>query len=91
MAVLARMTASGMDEATYDQISAHLTSLMKNQPGFTMHLAYPAPGGFYVEEIWESRAPFKARLITDRLLAGPAVSVRIRFQGSVVHRTHPRF
>ena len=60
MAVLVRMMASGLDEATYDQISARLTSLMKGQPGFTMHVAYPTPGGFYVGEVWESRAQFEA-------------------------------
>ena len=59
MAVLVRMAVSGLDEATYDQVSAHLTPLMKHQSGFTMHVAYPTPDGFYVGEIWESRAQFE--------------------------------
>jgi heme-degrading monooxygenase HmoA len=59
MAVLVRMTAAGMDEATYDQVSAHLTSAMKQQPGFIMHVAYPTPDGFYVAEVWESLAHFE--------------------------------
>jgi hypothetical protein len=59
MSVLVRMAASGLDEATYDKVSANLTHLMKRQPGFTMHVAYPTPGGFYVTEIWESRAQFE--------------------------------
>jgi quinol monooxygenase YgiN len=58
MAVLVRMTAAGMDEATYDQVSAHLESAMKQQPGFIMHVAYPTPDGFDVTEVWESRAQF---------------------------------
>jgi hypothetical protein len=33
MAVLVRMTAAGMDQATYDQAAAHLVALMKQQPG----------------------------------------------------------
>jgi len=58
MAVLVRMTAGGMDEATYDQVSEHLTPAMKQQAGFVMHVAYPTPDGFYVAEIWESRGHF---------------------------------
>jgi hypothetical protein len=59
MAVLVRMTAAGMDTATYDQVSAHLTDLVKKQPGFMMHVAYPSPGGFSVGEVWESRGQFE--------------------------------
>ena len=59
MAVLVRMTVAGVDEATYDQVSAHLGPAMKQQPGFMMHVAYPTPDGFYVGEIWESRAQFE--------------------------------
>lgn len=59
MAVLVRMTAAGMDEATYDQVSAQLAPLVKQQPGFIMHVAYPSPGRFSVEEIWESRGQYE--------------------------------
>lgn len=45
MAVLVRMTAAGMDAATYDQASTQLADLVKKQPGFMMHVAYPSPGG----------------------------------------------
>jgi heme-degrading monooxygenase HmoA len=58
MTVLARMTVAGMDEATYDQISAKLVALVKQQPGFIMHVAYPSPGGYTVGEIWESRGHY---------------------------------
>jgi heme-degrading monooxygenase HmoA len=60
MAVLSRMNAVGMDLATYDQMSAHLSPLMENYPGFTMHVAYAVPGGLCVEEVWDSRAHFEA-------------------------------
>jgi heme-degrading monooxygenase HmoA len=53
--VLVRMTAAGMDTATYDQISPGLIELIKKQPGFLMHVAYPTPNGFTVGEIWETR------------------------------------
>jgi heme-degrading monooxygenase HmoA len=58
MAVLVRMTAGGMDPATYDQVSAQLAPAIKKQPGFILHVAYPSPGGFTVGEIWESRGQF---------------------------------
>jgi heme-degrading monooxygenase HmoA len=53
------MTAAGMDEATYDQVSAHLAPLVRQQPGFIMHVAYPSPGGFSVAEVWESRGQYE--------------------------------
>ncbi len=62
MAVMARMTAGGMDQATYDQVSEHLRPAMKQQSGFIMHVAYPTPDGFDVTEIWESRGQFEAWL-----------------------------
>ena len=55
MSVLVRMSVAGMDAATYDQVSPHLVELIKQQPGFVMHVAYPSPGGFVVGEDWESR------------------------------------
>lgn len=59
MAVLVRMTAAGMDEATYDQVSSQLVDLVKKQPGFMMHVAYPSPGGFSVGEVWDSQGQFE--------------------------------
>jgi hypothetical protein len=53
------MTAAGMDEATYDQVSAQLAPLVRQQPGFIMHVAYPSPGGFSVGEVWESRGQYE--------------------------------
>ena len=59
MAVLVRMSVAGMDAATYDQVSKELVDLVKKQPGFVMHVAYPSPGGFSVGEIWESREQYE--------------------------------
>ena len=56
MAVLVRITAPGMDQAAYDQGAPVLHELVKKQPGFIMHVAYPTPGGFTVGEVWESQA-----------------------------------
>jgi heme-degrading monooxygenase HmoA len=55
VAVLVRMTAAGMDTATYDQISPPLVELIKKQPGFVMHVAYPTSEGLAVGEVWETR------------------------------------
>jgi hypothetical protein len=59
MAVLVNMTVAGMDAATYDQVSAQLTDLVRKQPGFVLHVAYPGAGGFSVGEIWDSRGQFE--------------------------------
>jgi hypothetical protein len=56
MTVLVRTTAAGLDHSTYDQMAPGLHPLLKQQPGFIMHVAYPIPGGFAIGEIWESQA-----------------------------------
>jgi hypothetical protein len=56
MAVLVRITATGMDQAAYDQASPGLHELVKKQPGFIIHVAYPTPGGYAVGEVWDSQA-----------------------------------
>jgi hypothetical protein len=53
------MSIAGMDAATYDQVSTHLVELVKKQPGFLMHVAYPSHGGWSVGEVWESRAQYE--------------------------------
>ena len=60
MTVLMRFSAPGMDQATYDQIAPGLHPLLKKQPGFIMHVAYPITGGFAVGEVWESQAQQEA-------------------------------
>jgi hypothetical protein len=59
MTVLAKMIIDGMDEAAYDQLSGYLSKLLMKDPGFMMHVAYPGSAGFYVEEVWQSRAQFE--------------------------------
>jgi len=60
MTVLVRIAAPGMDQATYDQMAPGLHPLVKKQPGFIMHVAYPIPGGFAIGEVWESQAQHEA-------------------------------
>jgi len=54
--VLVRISATGLDAATYDQMAPELHPLLKKQPGFIMHVAYPIPDGFGVGEVWDSKA-----------------------------------
>jgi hypothetical protein len=51
MSVLVRTTATGLDYSTYDQMAPGLHPLLKHQPGFIMHVAYPISGGFAIGEI----------------------------------------
>ena len=37
-------------------MSPGLHELVKKQPGFISHVAYPTPGGFAIGEVWESQA-----------------------------------
>lgn len=59
MAVLVRMSASGMETSNYDQASQGLSALVKQQPGFIMHVAYETPDGMSVGEVWESREQYE--------------------------------
>ncbi len=55
MAVLVRHHAAGMDAKTYDQAASQLSPQLKQQSGFMYHVAFPAPDGMTVSEIWETR------------------------------------
>ena len=56
MSVLVRIRATGMDKAAYDQAAPGLHELVKEQPGFIIHVAYPTSNGFNAGEVWESKA-----------------------------------
>ena len=56
MSVLVKISAAGMDKAAYDQMVPVVHPLLKKQPGIIIHVAYPIPGGFAVDEVWESKA-----------------------------------
>ncbi|HEY1776808.1 MAG TPA: antibiotic biosynthesis monooxygenase [Solirubrobacteraceae bacterium] len=54
MAVLIRHRAP-MTQAQYDEAGAALAPLMKQQPGFLVHVAYEDASGFVVAEVWETQ------------------------------------
>jgi heme-degrading monooxygenase HmoA len=57
--ILVRMSVPGMDETSYDEASESLAGLIRKQPGFVMHVAYPSEDGFLVGEIWETQTEFE--------------------------------
>src|ERR1035441_10527590 len=77
MTVLVRISATGMDQATYDQMAPVLHQFPKNQPGFSRDVAYPIPGEFAVGEVWESKAqqePWYNEFVTPNLPDPDAMS-----------------
>ena len=54
MAVLIRHRAP-MTQAQYDESAPALVALLKQQPGFVVHVAYEDAQGFVVAEVWESQ------------------------------------
>jgi heme-degrading monooxygenase HmoA len=44
-----------MTQAQYDESAPALTALLKQQPGFVVHVAYEDAGGFVVAEVWETQ------------------------------------
>ncbi len=66
MAILAKMIIDGMDATAYDGVWSYLSKLLQKEPGFMMHVAYSGSAGFYVEEVWQSRAHFE-RWFTEQI------------------------
>ena len=60
MAILVKISAAGMDQSVYDQMVPAVHPLMKKQPGFIIHVGHAIPGGFAVEEVWESKTQHDA-------------------------------
>ena len=54
MPVLIRHRAP-MTQAQYDEAAPALIALLKQQPGFVVHVAYEDASGFVVAEVWETQ------------------------------------
>jgi heme-degrading monooxygenase HmoA len=54
MSVLIRHRAA-MTEAQYDESAPALIELLKQQPGFQVHVAYEDANGFVVAEVWDTQ------------------------------------
>jgi hypothetical protein len=55
MAVLIRHRVDGLTLSDYDEISPPLVALLKQQPGFVLHVAFEDSQGLCVSEIWETK------------------------------------
>ena len=51
-----RMTLAGVTQEQYDAMHAEFAPLAGAVPGFVAHIAGPTEGGWYVIEVWESKA-----------------------------------
>ena len=51
-----RMEFAGLDQAGYDAMHAQFAPLAGSLPGFVAHIAGPTEGGWYLLEVWDSKA-----------------------------------
>lgn len=51
-----RAELAGVTQDQYDAMHAHFAPLASAAPGFVAHIAGPIEGGFYILEVWESKA-----------------------------------
>jgi hypothetical protein len=53
-----RAEMPGFTQEQYDRLHAQLTSNHGSTPGLLVHIAGPTDGGWYVTEVWASKADF---------------------------------
>lgn len=73
MAILIMADVPNQTQEGYDGVLAMVEPLLKEAPGFVMHAAYPAEGGWKSIEVWESKAAateFFAKHIAPNLPPG---------------------
>ncbi len=51
-----RAEFAGVDQQGYDTMHAQFAPLAEAAPGFVAHIAGPSDGGWYMIEVWESKA-----------------------------------
>jgi hypothetical protein len=55
MPVMVTADVPGQTAAGYDAVLSHLSVLMKQAPGFILHVSQAIDGGWRVIEIWETK------------------------------------
>ena len=55
MAVLMISEVGGQSPQGYDGMLALVGRALKQAPGFVMHMAHPAEGGWRIVEVWQSQ------------------------------------
>ena len=84
MAVLIRHRAA-MSPAQYDESSPPLVAMLKEQPGFLLHVSYEDADGFVVGEVWETREQHDAFFDAH---VKPNVPVEITQEVIELHSVH---
>jgi hypothetical protein len=62
-----KLEMPGVTQEQYDALHAQLQSLSGEATGFVAHISGPAQGGWYVMEVWESKADFE-RFIQEKVV-----------------------
>ena len=62
-----RMEMPGVTQDQYDAMHAQLAPLGAEAEGFVAHIAGPTQGGWYVMEVWESKADWE-RFIQNKVV-----------------------
>jgi len=73
MAIMVTSEVSGQSPQGYDAMLAVLGDVLKQAPGFIMHVSHPCETGWRIVEVWESRehaARFFAAHVAPRLPDG---------------------
>jgi hypothetical protein len=55
MPVMMVSEVRGQSPQGYDGMLAHVGGALRQAPGFVMHMAHPAEGGWRIVEVWQSQ------------------------------------
>ena len=55
-----RVDMPGVTQEQYDALHAQIGAAAGDMPGLLVHIAGPTEGGWYVTEVWASKADFDA-------------------------------
>jgi len=61
-----KLELPGLTQEQYDAMHAQIAPLGSEASGFVAHIAGPTQGGWYVMEVWESKADFE-RFIQEKV------------------------
>jgi heme-degrading monooxygenase HmoA len=56
MAIMVSAEVSGQTQQGYDGMASAIGEYLSKAPGFIMHTSYPKNDGWYIVEIWNSKA-----------------------------------
>jgi heme-degrading monooxygenase HmoA len=74
-----------MSKSEYDEVSPRLAEVMKQQPGFVLHVTYEDADGFVVAEVWETQEAHDAWFDAN---VAPNVPMEITQEVVDLHSVH---